>query len=471
MPFCARYLDSLEHIFREYDIRGKAGSELSATFAHALGRAFVSHLANSKAEPETIAVGRDNRPSSPGLHAAFCDGVTSLGCDVGDLGLASTPLVGFAVARHSFDGGVCITGSHNSPSRNGFKLDARGALPLAGYDIQVLRRLMLSDDGARPVSGHITTLDVLDEYLDAVASLGTMTRPLRIVVDAGNAIMGGIAPSLFERLGCQVVCLFCDLDSSFPNHVPNPENPANLGSLQKEVTRQGADLGVAFDGDGDRLGVVDETGAVFPPERILIALARDYLSRYPGEPVLMDVKSSRTVLEDIAAHGGVPVMTPSGHSLIRRRMRETGIALAGEYSGHFFVAEDFHDTSDALVAAVRLAALLSRSEVPLSRMLGELPQRFSSGLVELPAAENTKREVVARVGVRLAERYPTIDIDGYRIEMPDGWALIRASNTGPRLTLRFEADSADRLRQIQSHVVELLFEVQAASGEHPQDIQ
>ncbi len=455
-----RCTDFPDHVFRAYDVRGKAGSELSGELAYALGRAFVTHLNNAHGRAHIIAAGRDNRPSSPALHAAFCDGVASMGSVVHDIGLASTPLVGFAVTRHSLDGGVCITGSHNSPSRNGFKLDARDALPLAGDDIQHLRLLMHSDDGAVSPPGDIATLDVLNEYLDAVAALVTITRPLRVVVDAGNAVMGLIAPPLFQRLGCEVVCLFCDLDSSFPNHVPNPENPANLGSLQKEVVKQRADLGIAFDADGDRLGVVDEIGAVFAPERILMALARDHLSRHSGASVLVDVKSSRTVLKDIRTHGGIPVLTPSGHSLIRRRMRKTGIELAGEYSGHFFVAESFYDTSDALVAATRLAALLSSSETPLSRMLGDLPQRFSSGLVELPAKEHTKRQLVATVGAQLSTRYPVIDIDGYRVETPDGWALIRASNTGPRLTLRFEADSPDRLRQIQSEVMGLLSEVE-----------
>jgi phosphomannomutase / phosphoglucomutase len=451
-------LAAMRHVFRAYDIRGVAGTEISGGFARALGLAFARYLTDTQPSARTVALGMDNRPSSPLLHASVCDGLLAGGLDVRDLGLVSSPMVGYAVCRHHLDGGICVTGSHNSPGSNGFKLEAGDAFPLAEADIERLRELMCAGCGEAVCRGTIEPLEVREGYLKALSSLVQLERPVRVAVDAGSGVMGLFAPDLFRKLGCDVVELLCQPDSTFPRHIPNPEDPANMRDLQTAVVSAGADIGVAFDGDGDRLGVVDETGALYGPGETLIVLARDLLQRRPGSHVLIDVKSSRTVIEDIRAHNGVPLLTRTGHSLIRRRMATEGILLGGEYSGHFFCAEDFHGTSDALLAAAKLIMLLSRHPGPLSQLLGRLPRRYASELVELQLPEDGKHQVVNLLTRALSERYPAITIDGVRVEMADGWALVRASNTGPRIAVRVEADSTERLNQIYTETVGLLTE-------------
>jgi len=459
-------LTHLSHVFRAYDIRGTAGTELSEEFAHSLGNAFVAYLRETQYRVESVALGMDNRPSSPALYAAVRDGLSSAGVTVRDIGVCSTPLLGFAVYYYRLDGGICVTGSHNSPRINGFKLERESAYPLAGDDIEHLRTLMTTGDlTSTRERRHAFPLDVRDAYLRALAELIRMERPLHVVIDAGNGVMGSLAPELFRRLGCEVTELYCEPDSSFPHHIPNPEAPENMRDLQRLVVSADADLGVAFDGDGDRLGVVDEEGSLFAPERTLILLARDLLQRHPGATVLLDVKSSRTAIEDIVNHGGKPELTRTGHSLIRRRMADEGVLLAGEHSGHFFTTEDFCGTSDALLAAARLASVLSRETAPLSKALGHLPERHSSGLVELRVPEHLKQRVAARIAEVLSKAYPgVITVDGVRVEFADGWALVRASNTRPRLTLRFEADTAERLAEIQSLILSHLTAIEMRMG-------
>lgn len=447
------------HVFRAYDIRGVADTEITETFAWALGRAFSRFLRDSVRDVRFVALGRDNRPSSPRLYAALREGLLSEGVTVRDIGLSSSPLVGFSVCRYQLDGGVCVTGSHNSPANNGFKLEGRAARPLAESDIARLRLIMtsaLNTDVELRRRGQSVPLWPHDDYLRTLAALVNVVRPLKVVVDAGNGVMGLLAPALLKKLGCTVVKLYCEPDSTFPHHIPNPEDPGNMRDLQEVVVESHADLGIAFDGDGDRLGVVDETGAIFSSAQMLMVLARDFLQRAPGASVLVDVKSSRTVLEDIQAQGGVPILTRTGHSLIRRRMADEGLLLGGEDSGHLFSAEGYYGTSDALLAATRLIGSLSKSAAPLSRLLGRLPQRYSSGLIELPVSENEKAPLVEMMTRRLSEQYRTVTIDGVRVEFDDGWALVRASNTGARLTLRFEADTRERLIDIQNLVESML---------------
>jgi phosphomannomutase/phosphoglucomutase len=458
------YLDRIGHVFRAYDIRGAADTELTEDFAYNLGIGFASHLKETQRHASSVALGMDNRPSSPSLHAAVRDGLMSQGLIVRDLGLASTPQVGFAVWYYLLDGGICVTGSHNSPSNNGFKLEGRGAYPLAGTDISRLKDRMSMAASQESTSGRITPMDICDPYLRTLSALVSLDRPLTVVIDAGNGVMSDVAPRLFRLLGCEVVELFCELDSTFPNHIPNPEDPANMRDLQRAVRESGANVGFAFDGDGDRLGVVDETGSIFGPELTLMLLARDLLIRHHGTPVLLDVKSSRTAIEDIAANGGVPILTPTGHSLIRRRMADEGILLAGEHSGHFFCAEDYCVTSDALLAAARLAGVVASSTTPLSHILGTPPERYSSGFLELPTPEASKLGLVEIVTESLSRDYVTNTIDGVRVELKDGWALVRASNTGARLTLRFEANDENRLREIQTMVLSHLANAEKRLG-------
>jgi len=463
------HLDSIGHVFRAYDIRGVADTELTEDFAYNLGIAFAAHLKETQRRASSVALGMDNRPSSPSLHAAVRDGLVSQGLIVRDLGLTSTPQLGFAVWHYLLDGGICVTGSHNSPANNGFKLEGRGAYPLAGRDISHLRDRMSMAASQGSTSGRITPLDICDPYLRTLSTLVSCDRPLTVVIDAGNGVMSDVAPRLFRLLGCNVVELFCEMDSSFPNHIPNPEDPMNLRALKRVVVESRADVGFAFDGDGDRLGVVDDTGSIFGAEHTLMLLARDLLGRHPHVPILLDVKSSRTAIEDISAQGGSPTLTKTGHSLIRQRMADEGILLAGEHSGHFFCAEDFCVTSDALLAATRLSAVIARSTVPLSQVLGPVPTRYSSGLLELRVAEEHKRAIVEMVARSLSKNCRTNTIDGVRVETKDAWALVRASNTGPRLTLRFEADTEERLRDIQTMVLAHLAAVEAELCVHTQD--
>jgi phosphomannomutase / phosphoglucomutase len=460
-------IDVVRHVFRAYDIRGVADTEITEEFAYRLGLAFVRHLREAQGNVRAIALGRDNRPSSARLHAALRDGLLAENLEVHDLGLVSSPMVGYAVCRWRLDGGVCVTGSHNSPSSNGFKLDGADAFPLADDDIEHVRTLMGAAGTCTGLHGMLTPVDMRDAYVRALASLVQVARPITVAVDAGNGVMGLFVPELLRRLGCDVMEIHCQPDSSFPNHIPNPEDPANMRELQEHVMTYGADVGLAFDGDGDRLGVVDETGAIFDPGKILMVLARDLLQRWPGSPVIIDVKSSRTVIEDISLHGGLPLLTRTGHSLIRRRMATEGVLLGGEHSGHLFCAEDYYGTSDALLAAAKLIALLSRHSTPLSLILEPLPQRFASDLIEVPVPDEQKHRIAEMAAEELSRRYTTVRIDGVRAEMEDGWALVRASNTGPRIALRFEADSQERLGAIQSEVLALLGGLAARAGVSP----
>lgn len=460
-------IDAVRHVFRAYDIRGVADTEITEGFAYRLGLAFVRHLRETQGHVRSVALGRDNRPSSARLHAALRDGLLAENLEVCDLGLVSSPMVGYAVCRWRLDGGVCVTGSHNSPSSNGFKLDGADAFPLADEDIEHVRSLMGATGTDTGTQGALTPLDMREAYVHALASLVQVARPITVAVDAGNGVMGLFAPELLRRLGCDVLEIHCQPDSSFPNHIPNPEDPANMRDLQERVAASGADVGLAFDGDGDRLGVVDETGAIFDPGRTLMVLARDLLQRRPGSRVLIDVKSSRTVIEDISSHGGVPQLTRTGHSLIRRRMAAEGVLLGGEHSGHLFCAEDYYGTSDALLAAAKLIALLSRHSTPLSLLLEPLPPRFASDLIEVPVPDEQKHRIAAMATEELSRRYATVRIDGVRAEMEDGWALVRASNTGPRIALRFEADSRERLEAIRSEVLAMLGELVAEADVAP----
>jgi len=445
------------HIFRMYDIRGDVDKDVTEELVTQVARAFGTYLRQIYNVLPAVAVGRDNRVSSSRLHSAACQGLMDSGCDVIDIGLSTTPLLCYSINDWQLDGGVNITGSHNPGSQNGLKLESRNSYPVAEYDIQYIRKIIENRSFARG-HGKFSSACPSEDYLSRLGQIVHMNRPLKVVIDAGNGIAGLLAPGLIERLGCTVVPLFCDPDDSFPNHWPNPEDPANMRQLQNTVREEKADVGFAFDGDGDRLGVVNEKGDLFNNDYLIILLARDLLKRHPGERILIDIKSSQNVIEDIYIHGGEPVLWKTGHSLIRRKMLREDILLAGEFSGHIFPAEDYYPISDALLASLRVMQVLSGEERPLSGLLNNLKPLYSTSLIELACPDHCKFDIVERVKKSLARHYNVITVDGVRVSLPHGWALIRASNTSESLTLRFEADSRHRLEEIQSIVYHRLEE-------------
>jgi len=448
------------YIFRMYDIRGVVGQDLTAEVSYLIGSAYGTFIRQSAKGQVRVAVGRDNRPSSENLHSAVCEGLMNTGCDVLDVGLTPSPVLNFAVAHWHLDGGINVTGSHNPADQNGFKLAGRNAYPVAEEDIQHIRELI--EEGAF-VSGKggMVPRDPKAEYMAKVAELVEVKSGLKVVVDAGNGVAGLFAPALLRQMGCEVVELYCELDGTFPHHLPDPENPKNIRDLRRKVVKVKADMGFAYDGDADRLGVVNEHGESVPTDHIVIMLSRDLLARHPRAKILIDVKASQTVIEDIREHGGIPVLWKTGHSLIKRKMHEERILFAGEFSGHMFLAENYYPIDDAILASCRLLQILSREDSSLSSLLGSLPKRFSTGLIEAYCSDRDKFDIVASVTDFFSKRYDVVTIDGARIMFGDGWALVRASNTTPSLTLRFEADSKERLEEIQSIVYEKLKEFSA----------
>lgn len=441
-------------IFRAYDIRGRAGDDLTPDTVERIGRAYATHMQRSYGVREVV-VGRDNRPSSGSLQGAFIDGLRASGTDVVEIGLAPSPLLYFAAAAWGIDGGCNVTASHSPSHMNGLKLLERAGIPIAPEEIQAVRRLAQTGDfeyGA----GRLRRREVRGEYLRLLSARFQLARPLKVVVDPGNGVAACTGPEALRRLGCDVVGLNLELDGTFPNHVPDPQVAATMVDLQDEVVRTGADLGVAWDGDGDRLGLVDETGYRYEPDAILALLARDLLGRRPGERILVDVKVSLSAIRDIAAHGGIPVFGPTGHSLGKRKMRDEGILLGGEGSAHFYFAEEFYGFDDAVYAACLIANLLARSDRPLSQHFQGLAPYVTSPELRLPCDDDRKLGVVDAVTERFRARYPILDVDGARIDFGDGWALVRASNTEPVLSVRVEAETRERYASIAAELWEAL---------------
>jgi phosphomannomutase/phosphoglucomutase len=422
------------HIFREYDVRGLVDRDLEPSVMRGLGAALGSAVAARGGR--RIALGRDVRESSPGIAAAFEEGVRGAGVDVVRLGTVPTPLVYWAVNTLDLDGGAQVTGSHNPPEYNGVKL-MLGKETLFGPEIQDLRRRIESGD-LRRGSGSAEDRDCREDYLRDVARRTPLARPLRVVIDAGNGCAGELAPELFRRLGCEVEGLFLEPDGAFPNHIPDPTLPETLTALRERVLAGGADLGIAYDGDADRVGAVDETGRIAWGDELLALFAREVLARRPGAPVLFEVKCSEALVEDIRAHGGDPVMTRTGHSLIKKKMKELGAPLAGEMSGHLFFADDWYGFDDGIYASARLARLVAAAGEPLSALLARIPRYAASPEIRIPCADDRKFDVVAAVLDRYRATHAVVDVDGARVTFPQGWGLVRASNTQPVLVVRAE---------------------------------
>ena len=444
-------------IFRQYDIRGIVGRDLTPAVARAVGLAVGSEARERLGRTPRLAVGRDNRPSGPELLGALTEGLLATGATVFSVELVPTPALYFAIHHLGADGGVQVTGSHNPPEFNGLKMVLTD-LPFAGEDIQSLRRRIEADrfaSGRGTASSH----DVLDAYrAEIVRRVGRLERPVRVVVDCGNGTGSVAAPQLLRELGADVIELFCESDGTFPNHHPDPTVLENLRDLQREVVARGAELGIAFDGDADRIGAVDEQAGVLYGDQLLVLYGRDLVRRIgPGQEVVFDVKCSDAVAEALTAAGARPTMWMTGHSHIKKRMKETGAPLAGEMSGHmFFGPPDYLGFDDALYAAARLLKIVAATPQRVSALLADLPRYVSTPEIRADCGEDRKVPVVQAAAAYFAGKYETITIDGVRWRTAEGWGLIRASNTQPILVMRFEARTADGLARIRDEALRVL---------------
>jgi len=457
------------HAFREYDIRGIAERDLTDEVARGIGRGFATMLGAADA-PVRVAVGRDCRVSSDRLFAALTGGLTAAGAHVVDVGVGPTPMLYAAVHALSTDGGVMITGSHNPGDENGFKM-MRGKASFFGADIQALRAVVQEERFASArAAGRIEHVDVRERYVGMVTDRIRLARTdVKFVVDAGNGAGGPLALACMKKLGLTPDTLFCDMDGRFPNHHPDPTVPENLDALVARVRATGARVGIAYDGDADRLGAVDANGEIVWGDRLMILFSRALLAERPGAAILGEVKCSQTLYDDIAKHGGRPILWKTGHSLIKTKMKEEGALLAGEMSGHLFFADRYYGYDDAIYASLRLLEILARDARTISEMLADVPRTHATPEIRVDCPDALKFDVVAAVRSHYrAKGVPVVDIDGARIsfgtESDPAWGLVRASNTGPVLVMRFEATTAARRDAIRSEVERVVNGARTALG-------
>ncbi len=438
------------HVFREYDIRGVADRDLPDTLAHALGRALGTMW--SRRGGKRVSVGRDCRLSGDRLHAALLGGIVECGLCVIDIGMGPTPLLYFSVFHLDLDGGVHVTGSHNPPHENGFKMMA-GKGTLAGEEIAELRGMIEREDFDLRPGGTVTPRDLEPAYVGFVRGNIRLGRTnVRFAVDAGSGAAGPLALAAMRAIGLDPVAILCEPDGRFPVHHPDPSEPENLELLVRAVREQRLELGIAFDGDGDRIGVIDARGHVIYGDRLLALFAREVLARRPGAAIIGEVKCSQTLYDDIAKHGGRPILWKTGHSLIKRKMKEEHALLAGEMSGHVFFADRFFGFDDALYAALRLIEIVSLAGAPLHELFDGLPETLSTPELRVDSSDATKFEIVELVRDHYRGTHEVIEVDGARVLFAGGWGLVRASNTQPVLVLRFEAETAARLDEIRADV-------------------
>ena len=437
------------HIFREYDVRGLVDIDLTDAVVEDLGKGLATMV--KRAHGSTVVVGRDARESGPRFQAAFIKGVLSTGLNVIEVGVVPTPVVYFAANTLPVDGLAVITGSHNPPEYNGFKMGV-GKTTFYGETIQQLKRIIEQRDFATGTGGTVTSFDAVTPYLHFVNSTVTRgPRKLKVVVDAGNGVGGIVSVPMLEKLGYDVVPLYCEPDGRFPNHHADPTVAKNLELLIAAVKKHKADLGVAYDGDADRIGVVDENGGIIWGDRLMILLSRAVLKAVPGAPIVGEVKCSFTMYDDIAKHGGKPVLWKTGHSLIKAKMKELHAELAGEMSGHIFYKHRFFGFDDAPYTAARLLEILSNEKGTLSSMLDDVPVTYSSPELRFDTLEEKKFDLVKLCTEKLRKKgLSLIEVDGVRATWPDGWGLIRASNTTPILVVRYEAKTKERLEEIRA---------------------
>ncbi|QRK09730.1 phosphomannomutase/phosphoglucomutase [Archangium violaceum] len=437
------------HIFREYDIRGLVDKDLTVEVVELLGKGLGTMVRRKGGR--SIVVGRDCRESSTRFRDALCRGLTSTGLNVLDVGVVPTPLTYFAANTLPVDGLAMITGSHNPPEYNGFKIGA-GKTTFHGPEIQALRKLIEARDFEQsPLPGTVTPYDIHTPYYHFVRQTVKVGRKgMKIVIDAGNGTGGAVAVPLFQSMGFEVVPLFCDMDATFPNHHPDPTVVENMQDLIAAVKREKAEVGIAYDGDSDRIGVVDDQGNILWGDQIMILFSRYVLKESPGAAIVGEVKCSYTLYDDIAKQGGKPVMWKAGHSLIKAKMKEEHAELAGEMSGHIFFKNRYFGFDDAIYSSARLLEILTHEKAKLSELLADVPKTFASPELRVDTVEEKKFEIVKRATEWLRQAgHALVDVDGVRVTFPDGWGLIRASNTQPILVLRFEARTPERLEEIR----------------------
>ena len=444
-------------IFREYDVRGLHEADLTTPVVTDLGRAFGTMVRRQGLR--TVALGRDFRPSSPRLAAALEAGLLETGCDVLRTGVLPTPGLYWSIAHLKTDAGVQVTGSHNPSEYNGFKMNL-GLASIHGEQIQVLRVMIENRDfdlaEREAERGEARDVPTESAYMDMLASKVAPRRKLKVVLDAGNGCAGPVAPDVFRRVGAEVVELFTEPDGSYPNHQPDPTVEANMQDLIRKVKETGADLGIGYDGDADRVGAVDERGRIVWGDQILALLSREVLAKYPGAPIVFDVKCSQGLEEDIVAHGGKPIMARTGHSVMKARMKEEKAPLAGELSGHIFYQDEYYGFDDAIYVSLRLLRVVADSGRTLGTLLDTVPQYVATPEIRLDTTDAEKFAIVDRVKEHFAKDHEVITIDGARIKFGDGWGLVRASNTQPVLVVRFEAKTKERLKAIQDEVMSVL---------------
>ncbi|MBX3325714.1 MAG: phosphomannomutase/phosphoglucomutase [Nitrospira sp.] len=461
-------------LFREYDLRGIVGTELTEELAQRVGLAYATYA--GKRGVNAISVGRDGRLSSPALHKALLKGLLAGGLDVVDIGVCSSPLVYFSLFTLPIGGGIMITGSHNAAEYNGFKI-CLGKTAIHGDELQELRRVMEAGIFASG-NGQLSEYPIIPDYLGYIKKSFSHIKAdrLHVVIDCGNGAASLVAKQALELLGCKVTGLYCDLDGRFPNHHPDPTVLENLSDLMQAVKAHGADVGIGYDGDADRIGAVDEQGQVLWGDRLLVLYARDILAEKPGSTIISEVKASQSLYDDIAERGGRAIMWKTGHSLIKSKMKTESAVLAGEMSGHMFFADRYFGYDDAVYASCRLVEILAKAQQPLSGLVADLPQSVVTPEIRVDLPDTVKFEVVERVRTRLTEYLQTkqelglkklilrnlITIDGVRAIFDGGWGLIRASNTQPALVLRFEATSSVHLDAIRAFIEEELGEARRA---------
>ena len=448
-------------IFREYDIRGVADRDLESGVVRDIGRAFGTFC--SRRGKRRIALGRDCRLSSDRLHSALLEGLLDTGMHVLDIGVGPTPMLYFSVFDADLEGGVQITGSHNPPHENGFKMMC-GKGTLSGDEIRELRTLVEQQDFARADGGTTEPHDPRPAYVGFMRGNVRLARTdVRFALDAGNGAGGPLALAAMSAVGLSPIAMYCDMDGRFPNHHPDPSQPENVQPLIDVVLGRELELGIAYDGDADRIGVVDERGEIIWGDRLMILFSREILARHPGAAILGEVKCSQTLYDDVARHGGRPIVWKTGHSLIKKKMKEEGALLAGEMSGHIFFGDRFFGFDDAIYASLRLIEIVAAAGKPLSSLLADVPKTYSTPELRVDCDDTLKFAVVERVLAHFRGKREVLDVDGARVLFEGGWGLVRASNTQPALVTRFEADSEARLDAIR-HEVESVVEAAVAAA-------
>ncbi|MGQ9646181.1 MAG: phosphomannomutase/phosphoglucomutase [Thermodesulfobacteriota bacterium] len=433
-------------IYREYDIRGVVDKDLTPEIVRRIGQGFGTYMV--QLGRKNLVVGRDGRLSSPSYREALIDGLLSTGCNIVDIGVCPTPVYYFSIFHFDKDGGMMVTGSHNPPEFNGFKVSV-GKSTIFGEEIQKLRRLVERGDFAGS-KGSLTKAQIIPAYHNYIKKDIKFEKRLKVVIDAGNGTAGIVAGPLLRELGCEVEELYCDLDGRFPNHFPDPTIPANLKDLINRMKKVGAEVGIGYDGDADRIGVVDDQGNIIWGDQLMILFSREILKHNRGATFVAEVKCSQNLFTDIEKQGGRAIMWKTGHSLIKEKMQKEKAALGGEMSGHIFFADRYFGYDDAIYASCRLIELLSKTDKKLSQLLQDVPKTFITPEIRVDCADEIKFKVVEKVREELRKRFSIVDVDGVRVQFGDGWGLVRASNTQPVLVLRFEALTEKRLQEIKN---------------------